>query len=781
MFLKPPVFSRACHSHPETSFPGRLKLALWSKWLLPVSLAALGAPAHAQSSGVMPSKVDRPSDSNIKSGPKLNLKVDSSILGGKAIPQDLSTYLTADQLTSNSQEETVLEGGVVLRRNELTITSDRLTYSPLTDRAVATGNVVIRQPDMTLRGPEGSVKVGNGAARLSKPTFELHRTRGKGNATEMVYDGVDTLTLQKPNYTVCPVPNPARANEADWYITAEELELDRSADVGRASNAKVVFQGVPILATPYLSFPTSERRKSGFLAPSFGSSSNSGFEFTVPYYWNIAPNRDITLFPKVITGRGVQLGTDTRYLGTNNQGELKYDYLPSDQKTDTDRFALAFKHAFYQDAFSAGLNVNKVSDDQYFVDFSRTQAVASQRILLREGFANYQGDGWRLNSRVVRHQTLQLINDPIVKPYDRLPEVNAYLDNQKLGPMYFSMSGQFTEFSNSNMVEGNRAAAKARIELPYMQDAYSVLGALSVQSLGYNLRNTAVGQSTQPGISVPTFSLDSSVYFDRKTTFANRTVNQTLEPRLFYLYTPYKDQSQQPIFDTSLRADNFSRIFSENRYAGGDRIGDANQLTAGVTSRYIEESTGEELLRLDFGQRYFITKPKVLIAGEFPVDSDSDYFASVRGRLTRDVTVDYEGQFDANTGRNERGNIGMSYAPSLGKRFNAGYRYTRDNIDQFDISAQWPLTRQWSGVGRWNYSLMENRAIETLAGLEYNDGCWAVRMVGQRFATSPSQTTSSLFLQLELTGLGRLGSNPLDLLSRKVPGYTPFTSSPYTQ
>ncbi|MDH4394741.1 MAG: LPS-assembly protein LptD [Limnobacter sp.] len=748
---------------------------------LPLGLWVWSQPALAQSAQGVPNSNNPQGTEASKADPRLNLRVDGNLIGGAPIPKDLSTYLSADRLTTNSQEETVLEGGVILRRNELTITSDKLNYSPLTDRANATGNVTIRQPDMTLRGPEGSIKVGNGAGRLNKPTFELHRTKGKGNASEMTFDGVDTLTLQNPNYTVCPVPNPDRTQEADWYITAEQLELDRSADVGRAENAKVVFQGVPILATPYLSFPTSERRKSGFLAPSFGSSSNSGFEFTVPYYWNIAPNRDLTLYPKIITGRGVQLGSNARYLGEYNQGEIKYDYLPSDRKTETDRFALAFQHAFNKDAFSAGLNINKVSDDQYFVDFSRTQAVASQRILLREGFANYQGTGWRVNSRVVRHQTLQLLNDPILKPYDRLPEVNAYYDSQKVGPVYFSMNGQFTEFSNSNMVEGSRALARARVELPFVRDAYSVISALSVQSTAYNLSNVQVGQDTKPGVSIPTFSMDGSIYFDRKTTFANRSVNQTLEPRLFYLYTPFKEQSAQPNFDTTLRADNFSRIFSENRYAGYDRVGDANQLTAGVTSRYIDDKTGEELLRLDFGQRYFVTKPKIMIEGEIPVDNDSDFFASVRGRLTRDITLDYEGQYDADTGRNERGNVGVSYSPSLGKRLNAGYRYTRDNIDQFDVSGQWPLTRNWSGVGRLNYSLLESRPIETLAGLEYNDGCWAVRMVGQRFATSPSQTTTSLFIQLELTGLGSLGSNPLDLLSRKVPGYTPFTSSPYTQ
>lgn len=714
--------------------------------------------------------------------PNLRLRSEPGLNVGKPIPQDLSTYVTADKLTNNSAEETLLEGAVILRRNDLTITSDKLQYSPFTDRAIATGNVVVRQPDLTMTGPEGSVKVGGGAGRMLKPSYELHTTRGKGKAESLTFDGVDTLTLEKPNYTVCPVPSPDMAETADWYLQADRLELDKSTQVGRATNAKVVFKDVTILKAPSLSFPTADERKSGFLPPTFGSTSRSGLEFTVPYYWNIAPNRDLTLSPKIISQRGIQLGSHARYLGESNEGSLKLDYLANDQKTDTNRYALSFQHLYSQNRLTAGVNVNKVSDDNYFVDFSRTQAIASRRVLLREGFANYQGDGWRVNSRVVRHQTLQLINDPIVRPYDRLPEVNAYLDPQRLGSVYFSMQGQYTDFANPMMVEGSRNVAKARLELPIMRESYSLTSALSVNSISYALRNTLPGQVKDPTVTVPTFSVDGSVYFDRKTSFAGRSVNQTLEPRLFYVYTPFKEQNDQPIFDTSLRAENFSRIFSENRYAGNDRIGDANQVTAGVTSRYIDERSGEELLRLDFGQRYFVTAPRIAIANEFAVNNTSDYFASMRGRLRKDITLDYEGQYNAGSLRNERGNVTLGYAPSFGKRLNVGYRYTRNAIDQFDVSGQWPISAKWSGVGRLNYSMLESRAIETLGGLEYNDGCWVVRFVGQRFATSPLLTNTSFFVQLELTGLGRLGSNPLDLLSRRVPGYTPLsTPAPYTQ
>lgn len=713
----------------------------------------------------------------------VNLKVDESTLGGiKSTPEDEATYINADKLYGNSSEETFLEGNVELKRNDIQINSDALSYSPVTDRATANGNLVIQQPGITLKAPSGSVKVGSKELELKQPTFEIKQSGGKGKADHLVFDGIDTLTLENPNYTVCEVPNPGQADQGDWYVRANRLELDQSAEVGRAQGAMVVFKDVPILAAPYFSFPTSDRRKSGFLAPSFGTVSNSGAEITVPYYWNIAPDKDMTLYPKAITGRGFQLGTQTRFMNEHNRAELKYDYLPNDRKTDTTRSALSFQDSFVKGNFNAGMNINKVSDDQYFVDFSRSQAVASQRILLREGFANYEGGAWRTNVRAVRHQTLQLVNDIVVEPYDRLPEVNLELSATSVGNSFVSVNGQYTDFANpgsvSNRIEGSRAVTRARLFMPINRSAFSFIPAISVQANSYTLNNSLPGQESNPSSVIPTASLDSTVYFDRKTRIFGRDLNQTLEPRLFYLYTPFKDQSDQPLFDTSVTDQSFSRIFSENRYAGYDRVGDANQLTLAMTSRFSDAGTGEELFSAALGQRLNIKKPQIILPTlENPVTNDSDFFAMARGRITQNLSADAASQISAETGRHEKGNLSLSYAPSQGKQVNAGYRYTRAQINQFDLSGQWPITRKWSGVGRINYSVLESRLIEGLAGLEYSEGCWVLRMVAQRFATAPELETTSVFVQLELTGLGRIGSNPLDLLSRNVPGYTPFTGT----
>lgn len=712
-----------------------------------------------------------------------SLKLDSSLMGVRdKIPEDQATYISADKFTSNEAEEAFLEGNVEIRRQALKLRSDSIMYSPLTDKATARGNLEIQQDGMVLRAPEGDVKLGTGESRLEKPTFELKQTKGKGRASKLQYDGISTLTLENPNYTVCEVPNPGEAEKGDWYVTADKLEIDQTEETGRARGAKVVFKDVPILAAPYFSFPTSDRRKSGFLPPSIGTVSNSGLEVTVPYYWNVAPDKDVTLYPTVISGRGYQLGTNARYLTPNNQGEIKFDFLPDDDKTGTDRSALSLVHNYTKGSFYAGLNVNQVSDDQYFVDFSRTQAVASQRILLQEGFLAYRENNLTASVRTVSHQTLQLFNDFITEPYDRLPEAVVEMSPSRLGGVFVSASAAYTDFANPNniptRVEGSRGVTRARAFLPINRAQFSFTPAVSVQATTYDLRNQVAGLSAAPDSVVPTASLDSTVYFDRKTTFFGRAVNQTLEPRVFYLYTPFKDQSSQPLFDTTVTDQTLSRIFSENRYAGYDRVGDANQVTYAVTSRFNDAATSEELFSLTGGQRVNLTTPKIVLTGlESPINSDSDFFANARGRLNRALYIDATSQFSAESGRHQRGNINLNYRPSTGKQLNFGYRYTRAQIDQFDVSGQWPLAKNWSGVGRLNYSLLDNRLIEGVAGLEYGEGCWAVRVVAQRFATAPQLETSSLFVQLELTGLGRIGSNPIDLLSRKVPGYSPFSSS----
>lgn len=744
-----------------------------------LALCCFGAPVFAQTLGETPPK----------GGPPTKLRVDGGLLGVRApIPEDEATYISADRLYGNNAEETFLEGNVEIRRKKLRLSSDAINYSPTTDRATAKGNLVIEQENMILKAPKGSVKLGTGESQMKNATFELRDIKGKGRADRVKYDGISSLTLENPNYTVCEVPNAGAADQGDWYITADSLEIDQAAEVGRARGARVIFQDVPILGLPYLSFPTSDRRKSGFLPPSFGTVSNSGVEVTVPYYLNIAPDKDLTLFPKVISGRGYQLGTQGRYLTPNNEGEFKYDFLPGDKKTGTDRSALSLLHKFEKGPFYAGVNFNQVSDDNYFVDFSRTQAVASQRVLVQEGFLSYRQKNWSANVRTVAHQTLQLFNDVITEPYDRLPEATLEMTPTRIGDAnaFVSISGQYTDFARpstaSARVEGARGVTRARVFMPIQRSEFSFTPALSIQSTNYDLKGQASGMPGGPSSVIPTVSLDSTVYFDRKTSFFGRKVNQTLEPRIFYLYTPFKDQSDQPIFDTTVTDQSLSRIFAENRYSGLDRVGDANQLTLAVTSRFYDEKSSVELFSITGGQRLNLTAPRVILPGlEAPTNSDSDFFVNARGRISESVFLDATTQLNAESGRHERGNIALSYAPSIGKQLNVGYRYTRAQIDQFDISGQWPISDRWSGVGRLNYSMLDNRLIEGVAGLEYGEGCWAVRVVAQRFATAPQLETTSLFVQLELTGLGRLGSNPADLLSRKVPGYTPFTSSQATQ
>lgn len=707
----------------------------------------------------------------------LELRMAGKLTGRQTIPADESTFITSDKLTGNGGEDLLLEGDVVIQRKENTIRADKLNYSPITDTAVGTGNFELSSPNIVIKGQRGVLQVGSGSGSVTKPTFQVKDSGGKGNASKVIYDGIDTLTLENTQYTVCKVPSLTQIDQADWYVQSGSLEIDQGAEMATARDAKVVFQGVPILASPYLSFPTTDRRKSGFLSPSFGSSSRSGTEFALPYYWNIAPNRDMTLTPNLITRRGLQLGTEARYLGLQNRGKIGFDYLPNDQVSNDDRFALTMQHGFAAGPLSAGYNINRVSDNEYFVDFSRNQTIASQRILLQEGFINYQQPRWQASIRTVTHQTLQLLNDPLTPPYDRLPEIAISALPLDVGPVQISASAEVTEFASKTRLEGRRSVGSVRAELPFVRPAYSVTTALSAKRISYSLDQPfQVGGPLGPSNTIPTFSMDGTLFFDRQTTLFGRNVNQTLEPRIFYLRTPFRDQSNQPNFDTTLTAESFSRIFSENRYAGNDRVGDADQITLGVASRTSDQKSGEEILRVEVGQRIYFTQPKVTLDGETPITGDSDFFASVQAKLSDSIEMKIGQQVESDSFKNQRTNLRFSYAPSEGKQFNFGYRYTRGELDQVDISGQWPISRKWSAVSRLNYSLLEDRSIENLLGLEYNDGCWVARVVTQRFAVAPELTTTSLFIQLELLGLGRVGSDPRALLSRQVRGYTPNTT-----
>ena len=594
-------------------------------------------------------------------------------------------------------------------------------------------------------------------------------TKARGDAKAIFFEGQDKKRLTSARYTTCA------ADVDDWYIKASEITLNDYTDSGTAKNAYIEFKNIPILYTPWISFSFNDQRKSGLLTPTWGTTSKSGFEAVVPYYWNIAPNMDATLAVRALSKRGVQLQGEFRYLDEKYSGIDSVEYLPSDSMTNQTRYYANLKHQqVFSNGWSAGYSVEKVSDDKYFSDLS-TRIVTTSRINLPQQFnVNYgYGDGYKDLSFSALAQKFQTL-DNISFPYERLPQMTL-VGNRYYDDINANLTTQLVTFdTNSNAPvrpTGTRATIYPSISIPFTRPFGYVTPKFGIHHTNYALNNIANDLQSQQR-TLPIFSMDSGLYFDRDFKIANRGYSQTLEPRLFYVYIPERKQSDIPIFDTSQTDLNFSSLFSENQFTGNDRINDANQLSLALTTRFIESNSGEQRLSASIGQRYYFSDQKVTLPDTDPrQNNSSDIIAGISGRLKNHWVVDAFWQYNTDNSNSVRTTFKGRYNPEPGKVLNLSYSYRQNSIDQGDVSAQWPLGRGWYGIGRANYSFRESRVIETIGGLEYDAGCWQARAVMQRVSTATANANTALFFQLELGGLASIGSNPLKVIQRNIPGY----------
>ena len=674
--------------------------------------------------------------------------------------------IKAEQMTGSPDHVLYLERDVELVRGATTINADRATYHVPEDEVEAQGNVRMRRFGNRYSGDEVKLKIDAGQGFVLHPVYRLERNNAQGKADRIDFYTQDQASVVDGTYSTCEGPDPG------WYLKASRLDLDSGRDIGTAHGSVLYFKDVPILGAPAMSFPLSDARKSGFLPPTVGTTNKGGFEFTQPYYFNIAPNRDLTLYPKLYARRGLQIGADGRYLGESYNGETKVEALFNDQQTKTNRYAISSVHT---QVLKPGLwynwNINAASDDDYPSDFSRTITASSQRLLGRDFILAYAPSFWSLSMHASKFQVLQDPVTPITRPYDRLPQITFNAARQDVNGFDWNVDSELTRFWHPEMVRGERFLVNPRIAYPFIRPGYFLTPRLSLHATTYRLDSptTTVGERDLTRV-LPTLSLDSGMVFERDTTFFGQSMMQTLEPRLFYVYTPYKDQSSYPLFDTAEADLSFAQLFSENRFVGNDRISDANQLTAALTSRYIEPN-GTERIRLALGQRFYFTEQRVTLSAT-PRENRSDLLLSAYGQLTTALALEGNIQYSQTQHSMSRANYGVHWTPAPRKVLNLQYRRDRlNNLEQVDLSAQWPLAARWYGVGRINYSLPDRKVAEGLAGFEYKADCWVFRMVGQRIPTATGQVTSALFFQLELNGLTRLGSNPLDVLRSSIQGY----------
>ena len=681
--------------------------------------------------------------------------------------------VTAVESTSVDNQYFEAEGKVDVRSPSRQIMSDWMRYEFDIDTIKAKGNVVIRSWQDLVTGPELEYRRDTQTGFMKQPDFVLGLYKGRGKADELLFTGPEKYRINRGSYTTCVGPSPA------WHLEMGQLDIDESTGVGVARNARIYLGPLPVAWLPAFSFPLKNERKSGFLSATYGTSGNRGFDLQIPYYFNLAPNYDATLTPRIMTKRGVLFNGQARYLfetpfGTA-VGQWDGEILPKDRLAGVTRDATNIRHTqLFTPNLTLAINYNHVSDARYFVDLADFVSITSITTLPRDATLTYRKSDWVFTAKAQRFQTLQDPAALVLPPYDRVPQVSAESPAYRpfSDPRFeLKLSSDVTrfEYPNAALPSGYRGYGYGTFAWKYDTPGAFLTPKIGLHATRYQLIGEFDDYRNSTRI-IPITSIDGGLRFERNSSIFGNAFVQTLEPRAMLTYIPYRDQSQTPVFDTALADFNNLQLFSENRYTGQDRIGDTQQLSLGVTSRLLDPDSQKERLRFAIGGRLYFGNQRVTLPNETARDrNSSDFLLSAQGRVTDKLYVEAGTQFNASAGQTERYALGLRYTPDIGKTINVNYRYIREldtssgpiRVKQVDVAGQWPVYRGIYVVGRLNYSIADRRTTEGIFGIEYDGCCYVIRAVAQRLTTSTTTATNTFFLQLELNGLGRVGSNPL--------------------
>jgi len=731
---------------------------------------------------------------------------DSAMLQEKIDPSQSTSapvFLFGDRMSGRPDLETLVEGNAELRKPGTVIRADRLEYDQAEDRARATGNVHINRSGNVYEGPYMELKVDTFEGFFNEPRYHFLQNGAHGQAFRADFADENHTVVTNATYTTCR-RKPGPDWMPDWILRAASISLDNDEEEGIAQGAVLSFKGIPILPLPAISFPLSDKRKSGLLPPSVGVSTVNGIEIIAPYYWNIAPNRDATITPTLMTKRGVDMGGEFRYLEPSYSGTVRANYLTADKLTDTNRWGLGYLHSGtvatgVPEVGNVGVNanINLVSDDTYWRDFPRSGAILTQRLLPSSLGAAWGKGAFSTGLQVLKWQTLQDPTAPIVPPYDRVPQLTARYALANVNGFDGSIDGDFTQFESDRLrtLQPNtlRSFGLFQVSRPVLGPAGFLTPKLQLHATAYAFDAALTNGARSATSVVPTFSLDSGLVFERDASLWNYNLIQTLEPRAFYVYTPYRNQSLLPNYDTGVNDFNWATIFTENNFVGHDKISDNNLLTLGLTTRLLDSDSGAQLARFGVAQRLrFEDQLVTIVPGAAPAQAGlSDILFGATLNINDKWALDSTLQYNAKTDQSERSTVGARYSPGPYRVVNAAYRTQRNVSEQIDISWQWPLNNLWGdrgqnlgagrgqgegryySVGRLNFSVLEQRLVNTILGVEYDAGCWLGRVVLDRVQTSVSTATDSLMFQLEFVGFTRLGwgASPQESLKRNISRY----------
>ena len=722
-------------------------------------------------------------------------------------------------------------GNVEMKRADQRASSNSANYDSISQALDLHGNVFYSDDELSLFTDTATLKLASDEARMRDTLFISPTTPIRGKASAVYRDSKSLSRYKNVAYTACEPGN------QDWVVHADDLKMNKKTGHGSAKNAWIEFKGVPIFYSPYLSFPMDDRRVSGFLAPSFGSTQKGGFNFSAPFYWNIAPNYDATLRPRYLTKRGILLAGDFHYLTKKSKGQVSAEYMPDDALKNKPRYLATIKNnTRFTPNISSNLDLNYVSDREYFSELGNALSFPNFSHIRSYADTSYIDQGISLVGRIESFQTIDPRLTGRLRPYRRLPQFNLKLDHAfESAPANTSLESEYVYFQHddSTLPDGHRFNVKPSVSFPLQTTSAYVTPKLSLQHTQYLLNNQKDGAADSIGRTVPIASIDSGLFFEKDLNIAGNSLLHTLEPRLFYLYIPKVNQSDIPVFDTSLYDFQFDSLFRENRFSGVDRIQDANQITAALTSRFVDSETGLERLKLSMGDIFYfqnreVTAPVVRVASTFlesPVQTSafSPLVAELSGQINNHVSVETGVQWDPDINDFVRGKAVLHFVNNPGELFNIGYTYRKNtliqdaldaalennalippNVDrktlvgyrnnpkivrsndiiQSDISFRWPIYNDWFAVGRWQYSFLYARTQDAFFGFEKENCCWRFRVIGRRYVNNisatansvtgqdvPSTSQTGIFFQVEFKGLTGIGEKLGNFFTQSIYGY----------
>ncbi|MGX2038817.1 LPS-assembly protein LptD [Methylocaldum sp. MU1018] len=693
--------------------------------------------------------------------------------------------IRSDYAEMVDDEIATFTGSAELTRADQKLWGDFVTHNTVSDTLNARGKVIYQEKGLTFASDTAFLDLESDRGVFRNAQFILETVPARGTSRLTHLDSNTLSRYEKFTYTTCP------PGDRDWMLHARNVKINKETGRGAAKHAWLEFKGVPFLYTPYMSFPVDDRRQTGLLTPSFGTTKVGGFDLAVPYYFNLAPNYDATLTARYLTRRGPLFRGEVRYLFENTRGRFGGDYMPKDEVKGVSRGQFAFLN---DTRFTSNLNshvdLNYVSDKRYLNELGNPLNIVNTRFIPSIGMLNYSGAGYSIRTMADYYQSIDPTIPPEARPYYRLPQV-MFNFGKPLGSTGLVVSGtsDLTSFETAaeGKVKGQRLNLTPRISYPIRSAAGFVTPSLSLQHTQYWLENQLSGLNGHPSRTAPIFSVDSGLFLEREFELADTPLLQTLEPRLFYLYIPDKNQEDIPVFDTGEYDFTFYQLFRENRFTGADRLGDANQVTLALTSRLIDQASGLERFRASVGEIFYFEDRNVNLTNTPATTTDqSNLVAEVYSSLTDTWSFHTGGQWNPSRGRIDRGQVALQYNDRQNHLFNLAYRFRRNqnqymdtvSLDLTDASFRLPIVKGWNAIGRWQYSLLDQVTLESFLGIERETCCWRFSLIGRHYingtqsgTTAGNTANTGVFVQLELKGLTRLGNQVDQFLERSISGY----------